>query len=391
MDPNVITEAAVAFLAAEGRTQVEIGKILSISQSAVSRLLVEAEKKYLEKRAPYRFKQEVVAPELLDEVLRAAARRNLPAQLDRLARSQGYQRGPVVRVFPVSGRSSEQSLAARFREFTRQAAPYVHSLLNRASVRLCGVTWGYMLYDLVLALRNTQMTWKKEPVQVVPLSGDPFKERREEPPSLTSSNIAAELGRIINGENYRAHWLGPVPAFIPEGFDTPSARRVVERWIQMVPDYEEIFGTERDSTSGLASRIDILLTSVGTADNPLGFGKGRLLSSLGPRIQHLRHDIYGDIGGVLLPRTQKASKLVRTVVNRWKGVTYAHLEQCSKRAANDDPYAGRPGTVILSVGSERAEVIAAAVSRGLVNHLIIDQDLEGELEKVVSTMLPKMV
>jgi len=384
-DPNVVIEAAVAYLTAEGLTQAEIGKILGISQSAVSRLMSEAEKKYLEKP---RFKREALAADLLEDVMRAVGRKELLTSLDRLARAHGNRRGPVVRVFPLTGDPSEQSLPARFREFTRQAAPYIHSLMNRPSVRLCGVTWGYMLFDLVIALRGIQAAWKSEPVQVIPLSGDPFKERKEEPPSLTSSNIAAELGRIINGDSYRAHWLGPVPAFIPEEFDTPSARKVIERWIQLVPDYEEIFGDGSEAHAGLANNLDMLLTSVGTAETPLGFGKGRLLNSLGTQIQNLRDEIYGDVGGILLPRSSEPSKLVQTITSRWKGIRYDHLARCARRADDDEHYSGRPGIVILSVGKARAEVIAAAVSRGLVNHLVIDQELAEELERIVKPMLP---
>ncbi len=388
-DSGLVIEAAVAYLTAEGRTQAEIGKILGISQSAVSRLMSEAEKKYLEKVRP-RFKREALPPDLLfEDVMRAVGRKELLTSLDRLARAHGNRRGPVVRVFPLSGVPSEQSLAARFREFTRQAAPYVHSLINRPSVRLCGVAWGYMLFDLAIALRGIQAAWKSEPVQVIPLSGDPFKERKEETPSLTSSNIAAELGRIINGASYRAHWLGPVPAFIPEEFDTPSARKVIERWIQLVPDYEEIFGDGSEENTGLANQLDIVLTSVGTADNPLGFGKGRLLNSLGTKIQNLREEIYGDVGGIVLPRASNPSKLVQTITNRWKGIRYSHMAQCARRADDDEHYSGKPGIVILSVGKERAEVIAAAVSQGLVNHLVIDQELAEELERIVEPMLPQ--
>jgi DNA-binding transcriptional regulator LsrR (DeoR family) len=392
VDPGLVIEAAVAYLTAEGLTQAEIGKILGISQSAVSRLMSEAEKKYLEKP---RFKREALAPDLLEDVMRAVGRRELLTSLDRLARAHGNRRGPVVRVFPLTGDREEQSLAVRFREFTRQAAPYIHSLINRPSVRLCGVTWGYMLFDLVNALRGIQAAWKVEPVslkseqvQVIPLSGDPFKERKEEPPSLTSSNIAAELGRVLNGDSYRAHWLGPVPAFIPEEFDTPSARKVIERWIQLVPDYEEIFGDGSEANTGLANHLDMLLTSVGTADNPLGFGKGRLLNSLGTQMQNLREEIYGDVGGIVLPRSSEPSKLVQTITNRWKGIRYSHMARCARRADDDEHYSGRPGVVILSVGKERAEVIAAAVAQGLVNHLVIDQELAEELERIVKPMLP---
>jgi len=381
-----LTEAAVAYLAAQGSTQTEIARTLNVSQSAVSRLLakVEEEKAYLVKQPPYRFKDEAVGPELMREVLRRVSPKQIADDLDTLARKNGCLRGPVVRVFPIN-RSTEASQADRFRAFAAQAAPYVYSLINRDTVKICGVMWGYMLHDLAGELRKLQADWKRTEVRVVPLSGDPVQQSQE-PPSLTSSNIAAELGRIVNGETYRAPWLGVVPALIPEVFKGRD-RKAIERFIKMVPDYEAIFGKDVDDERALANHLDALLSSVGTNARPLGFGSGRLLASLGRRVESLKSDIYGDLGGVLLPRdVSQPTDLVRTIETCWTGIKRSHMERCAKRGATDDVHSGRPGTIILSLGADRAPVIAAAVSQGLVNHLIIDQELEQALLKLVPSL-----
>jgi hypothetical protein len=276
-------------------------------------------------------------------------------------------------------------------DFAHQAAPYVASLLMRDSVKNCGVTWGYMLSDLCIALRqlNRPARWKKEEVGINPLSGDPIRERSKgESPALTSSNIAAELGRIVNGEQYRAPWLGLVPAFIPEEF-SPRAVAVIDRMVYMVPDYATIFGKEKTKPEAcLAGRLDMLLTSVGTVENPLGFGNGRLLASLGPKLTALKSEIRGDIGGVLLPRDKtRPSPLVSMIERRWKGIRRGHLQACARRAAGEDPLSGRPGVVLLSLGKERAEAVAAAVAEGLVNHLVVDQELETALEERLANLL----
>src|ERR1019366_8642351 len=145
IDDTEITEMAVAYLAAEGMSQTRIGQSLSLSQSAVSRLLERARKpdRYLEVQAPYRFRRELVDDAAMDAVLRRTSRKLLPKYLKEFARKNDHSCVPAVRVFP----SVQKEGLHRFMDFTQQAAPYVASLVMRDSVRTCGVTWGYMLSD----------------------------------------------------------------------------------------------------------------------------------------------------------------------------------------------------------------------------------------------------
>jgi hypothetical protein len=379
-----ITKVAVAYLASDGKTQSEIAVTLQLSQAAVSRILRKSP--HLEKQVRYRFRPDGLQTETIDEALKRASVRQLGPRLDAFAQKNGCSRGPVLRVFSTSERSANRDAAPNFTALAEQAAPYVRTLLMRDAVASCGLTWGYLLWELTIALRRlgAPRPWRiRGPIGFIPLTGDPLQHRQQYPPSLTSSNIAAELAKIANRDDAkRPPWLGIVPAFIPWEFQDGDIE-VLERLIHMAPEYEEIFGS--GGRPGIADNLDVILTSVGPADNPLGFGLGRLLGSIGKKkLDMLKDQIYGDIGGVFLPKNSSSpSKLIQAIEHRWKGLERKHLQTCAQRAFHDDPVTGRPGVVLLAVGSDRAEVVLHAVERGLVNHLLIDKELEEALHQTI--------
>src|SRR5690348_15015960 len=111
---NEMTMLCAAYLAGEGRKQIEIAQILNISQAAVSRLLEEARLGlYLHNEV--RFLREKVDSETL-EMIQRTIRRRLGEQLDALSERYGF-RAPVVRVFP-SGSKNENAMNKRLAEFS---------------------------------------------------------------------------------------------------------------------------------------------------------------------------------------------------------------------------------------------------------------------------------
>jgi predicted transcriptional regulator len=365
-------------------TQSQIARRLGLSQSAVSRLLAHA-KPYLEKQSSFRFRHEMVDGTTMNLILQQASTHELAPLLDEFAKECGCRKGPALRVIQVPETARANDRMRRFTAFTTEAAPYIRSLLGRDSVETCGVTWGFMLWDLAMGLRAMGIPgpWRsKRPIRFIPLTGDPLQDRKLYPPSLTSSNISAEMSKIANADEYRPPWLGLVPAYIPDQFQGKQVK-TIERLIHLVPEYEEIFGAK--GRRGLAFELDAILTSVGPASKPLGFGMGRLFASLGKRVSQLSGQIYGDIGGVLLPRDpERPSVLVRGIERRWKGLGREHLQSCALRAIADDPATGRPGVIVLAVGEARAEVVLRAIERGLINQLIIDQNLERALDALLT-------
>ena len=121
---------------------------------------------------------------------------------------------------------------------------------------------------------------------------------------------------------------------------------------------------------------------------------GKLFESSDLKIDELAKLVVGDMGGVLFPRdrlTPKQKQKLETVAARWTGVTVDHLKRCSRRA-HDQPHSfnGPPGVVVICVGKARAPFLLEAVKQGIVNHLIIDDELQEELDKISREQYPNL-
>jgi DNA-binding transcriptional regulator LsrR (DeoR family) len=69
---------------------------------------------------------------------------------------------------------------------------------------------------------------------------------------------------------------------------------------------------------------------------------------------------------------------VKSILRRWTGVKIKQLENCALRARDGGP----PGVIVLAIGASKAPVVHAAVRRGLIQHLFMDQDLADRLEQI---------
>jgi DNA-binding transcriptional regulator LsrR (DeoR family) len=369
---------AVAMLAAEGRRQVNIAELLGLGEVRVSRLLRDARRaRYL--REEIRFLKEDLPDHLLLKVRDRIVRK---AVTDRLRSfMQGIPGGgPIMRVFNCDAHVS--NARKRVEQLSQQAAPYLKKLLERS--QKCGLTWGGMLRGAVSALSELHFQYRTPPQirECIPLSGEPLG---NEPMRFSSSSLAHDLGQIVNGDSYNAPSLAMVPAFIPEGF-SKSEVSGVWKLIGLVRSYGMIFGRRsmKNGEKPLAEHLDMLLTSVGPAESPLGFGQGRLFETGKLKIDDLRELVLGDIGGVCVPRPdlkQTALRKLQDVNERWTGLRLEHVQACAAQAK--DPDRDRPGVVVISGGKARARFIYEITRRGLINHLIIDDELAKELDTIV--------
>ena len=98
----------------------------------------------------------------------------------------------------------------------------------------------------------------------------------------------------------------------------------------------------------------------------------------------MRKLVIGDMAGVCFPHEGLAEKdriEVDDINARWTGVKVANLKRCADRAFKGDPMTGPPGLVIAAVDARKANIVLDIVKRGLVNHLLIDEDLQEALER----------
>jgi hypothetical protein len=174
-----------------------------------------------------------------------------------------------------------------------------------------------------------------------------------------------------------------VPAFIPEGF-TAAQLKGIWKLIGLVPSYKEIFGARGRSgrkTRQMSEQLDMILTSVGPANQVFGFGSSRLFETGKVSIERLQSLIVGEMGGVCFPRpdlTAAEKRELRSVETRWTGLNRATLEACS-HAADADP--AKPGVVVVCGGAARARFVFEALA--VINHLIVDEALAGELGRIL--------
>jgi hypothetical protein len=386
-----IDALAAAALAAQGKTQIQIAATLDLSQSAVSRLLKDVQDYISIER---RFRWERLAPPMEQEVRKRISHREIGDRVAQLAQEHKHP-APTVCVVPM-GEVAE--IGAKFDTFAAHAAMELRDLLEEVGGRV-GVAWGSTLWHTIQALRSIlpQRPFRvRTPIEFVPLCGDPLIDWPERYADRTSSRIVSDLSKAVNGDESQPAWLGLVPAFIPSLFKRNEEIRVIDRLIDMVPHYPRIFGPRiapsRPMPAPIAGDLHMIITAAGPAKRPRGFGRNPLLGLSDSESRLLTENIYGDIGGVLLPRLKDTSgkkghepaphPLVQELTRRWTGLKIEHLKACSTRAFAERSKL-RPGVTLLSFGASHVEVVLEAVRQGLVNQLIIGSDLEEAMVKAL--------
>jgi DNA-binding transcriptional regulator LsrR (DeoR family) len=375
-DSKKVEMLAVAKLAAEGMSQVKIAAILDLFPAKVNQLVKAAlHEQYLVEKTD--FVKDGVSDHLMLKVEDRIHQKERTENL--LAFLQSTPRRPVLRIFACDAPVTDR--AQRVEQLGKQAAPYLKTLLERSSK--CGLTWGGMLRGTVSALSELPFPSRTQAMECIPLSGEPLG---NEPMSFSSSSLAHDLGKIVNGKSYDAPSLSMVPAFLPEGF-TKNEIQGLWKLIGLVRSYGTIFGRRgiKNNEKPLVEQLDMILTSVGPAESPLGFGQGTLFETGKLTIEDLRELVLGDMGGACVQRPDLKPALLRKFQEfseRWTGLRIEHIQACSAQAK--DLHQGPPGVVVISGGKARARFIYEIAKRGLINHLIIDDELARELDTIVS-------
>ena len=360
-------------------SQSDIGRVLGgFSQAHVSRLLKLAEAQgYLVTRV--QFVGDDLSEEDIAQLERLHEPRPLALALERLERREGVV-APRVSVFDSGSRAdSAAAHAGRRRRFGKAAAGRLLELLDGA--RSVGVTWGSTVAGLIEGLGSLRFgPGGDEELLVVPVCAELLGLAA---PEYSSSRLSVRLDEIVNRAPRERFSLAGVPAYIPDRYGREKVAAIRE-FVADAASYKAIFGGQEP----LAERLDGLLTSVGSSEQPIGGGTAELLAAGRIDANTLRSLIVGDIGGALIAResrTPDERARVDELNAMWTGISLEHIRGIARRGIARDT----PGCVVVAVGSERASVAFEVVRRGLVNEMLIDQDLAQALERLVERHLAR--
>lgn len=372
---------AAAKLRSEGLTQQQIATRTGFSQPEVSRLLHQAV-------AVWHFLDP--HPRLLRENATAlelnAAERICAGAIDYADRLRSAYRGKLPRRFHVHVHDLDLA-PGKEQYFFEQAALSLLELLMAA--QLVGVMCGRTLFQIVVCLRAfvTQFRKRKQ-IDFIPVSGDPLHIAHLAEAGYSASLIAAQFQEVLGTKPAsELPTLSGVPAYLPPALKDLEA---VERFIEGLPGYREIFGQmRRRPATANTKKLDTLLTGIGVLSedsSPRSHSTGAFIME---RIlqravsdKELRRLVYGDIAGILIPRSELGTKdlgLVDALNRGWTGLDLEELRALAKNARDG----GAPGIVVIARELDKADVLHEVIRRGLVNECILARPLA---DKIIASL-----
>jgi DNA-binding transcriptional regulator LsrR (DeoR family) len=391
--PRTITEdqkLLIALMHSESRmTNDAIAARMHISPSSVSKIIQGC---FDEGRLRLVFSRDGLSPEQLeslnDLVTGTADLKRRLAALEKDPAAAVHE--PEVRVFDSGGNDTTPAgWAARLEAFGRAAAPFVGDQIANANV--VGTSWGDTPAAVIRAIGDRPPLRPKHPIQFFGVCG----EMLDGPPrKVSASSLAHRLDQIVNGDPQHSHcqWLAGVPSRLPEpgpggkGLNTEECD-AVRHYIRLLPGYRRVFGAHPDGgrpgprEKPLIDRVDLILTSCGPKERPLGYRGAQELLSTGLSLREAHRLVLGDISGYLL-KNPKVDDRGRIAAINSRLVSTNLLEKfraCSARAL-----AGRGGgTVLCAVGANKAEALLEILRLGLATIIVVDLDLARALSRLL--------
>jgi hypothetical protein len=177
--------------------------------------------------------------------------------------------------------------------------------------------------------------------------------------------------------------LAAVPFFIPRVFDKPK-RQALRDWIVNLRSYREVFSGENAAVTDL----DCLFTSVGQEGKPLAAAGAELEEACGITLAELSRLVSADLGGTLIPREDLSGsdrRIYEDLGSAMTGLSLGAVEKIALRAADvaKSPSQQLPGVCVIAIGENKARPLLAALEAGLVNELVIDEDLARAVQRLL--------
>ena len=126
-------------------------------------------------------------------------------------------------------------------------------------------------------------------------------------------------------------------------------------------------------------RLNGIVTSISRDHHPYGLGSDHLYATAGLDPKLINQAYMGDIGGVgILKKGHQESKIIQS---HWTGLLREHLAGCATRAVSSQSTG--PGVVVVAIGAGRTETLLECIRLGLINHLVIDNELSQQLKNAL--------
>lgn len=254
----------------------------------------------------------------------------------------------------------------------RSAAGYVYGLLKNS--HKVGITWGSTLSSVIEGIGLTNAQPLQQRIMFVPVCAELTGSTAIE---FSSSRLADRFNEIFNDREGERLSLCGVPAFVSRRYKTEE-KKVIWKYVRDSASYTNIFYGKEP----IVNSLDTLITSVGRAENPLGHRNTELTAAGNIKPALLKTLIYGDIGGVLIPKenlNSGSSRKVKELNDMWTGIRLENLNRIAVVAQSQNT----PGNIVLATGASKAPIIHELVHQGIINELIIDEDLKNALEAVL--------
>ena len=284
-----------------------------------------------------------------------------------------------VRDVFVLDSGEEESLPNRLVRMGSSAAPVVYDLLRKAGC--VGVAWGGTVGAVVEALQGYEGLGRirTKPIEFVPICGEPLRARRR---INSATSLALELDQLVNGGMVNSRSLAGVPALIPRNFFEYGDIKLLKRFFQTATDYGAIFGGDVPGGVAIIDKMDMILTSVGTATDHWKMCDVELRHEAeGITKAELCRLAFGDIGGLLLPRPHLDAvekENFEFLCEQWTGIRLAHYERVAKNCREH----AAPGVVVVAIAGNKADVLYQGVKAGLINYIVCDHELATALAQL---------
>lgn len=401
VNPPINQEEMVAFLASEGYLQADIGQLLNMSQSTVSRHLAGAETNEVLVRSVVLKLSDKRVESIREAVAKLKSWDDLKRRLKGFCGNQTLASIDVIPTTAADPSRRADPWEARCLQFGRLAARQVADYLKGS--RLVGVGYGRTLASVARGFPPSPPRRQGQDPRLpafFPTWTEPYEAADYKPISrlfhsmveVSSTGLAKAFSQKVRGSDDGVPALNCFPSLLPlsDEFDDDDLL-TLQRFYLSNSSYRAVFDDKADPV-GLVYRMDTALVGVGTTDsqgpmaNPNAPFSNEAIKAAGfPSGQH-RRAYLGDIGGVLLrrPPTKKShhkdgetERYAARVEKCWMGLTFGQLRDCARNAKAN----GHVGVIALSVGRERRDAVVEAVRLSLINRLILDSDLAAALDE----------